>query len=541
MIFRHFAQGLCGIGLVVMLAIFGSIVSAETSATLTVNSALDNATADGLCTLREAIVNANANAQVGSADCAAGSGADVIVFNFGGAPTTLTLNPALGQFSITSSLTIDGSGQQVTLVPTSPTDTTFDVQTSTQEITLKNFTVADADTTARGAVVHIAGVDKITLDGMTFRNNAAFSGGAIYLEDGFGHLIVEKTIFENNLAHSGGGAIAVINGSSGYKVSIANSTFVGNVAENGSGGAVLYQCDSCYSLFSIFNSVFNDNLAVWNGGAVALFEASNPSVERTTFANNSAGKSGGAFGDGGALLVRDAQRFVAINNTFSDNNATNNGGALWLRTTDVDDASAGQIGYSTFFANTAPNPGQAIYFDANPDGVNLVANLIVKRTGEITYVATSCHVNAAGNNVITSGGANIANGCATQLNQASDQQMTGLPLPALADNGGLPAPLIAPKTHAIDESSPAYNAKFGCTVDFDQRGRTRGFSCDAGSYEYTAVATAVRMTAISAETSPSTHWLPVLALIVLTLLLTAQFRHHYYDCSLAEERENHEA
>jgi CSLREA domain-containing protein len=71
---------------------------AEPSSTITVNSALDNATADGQCTLREAIANANADAQVGSADCAAGSGSDTILFSFGGTPTTLTLNPALGAF-----------------------------------------------------------------------------------------------------------------------------------------------------------------------------------------------------------------------------------------------------------------------------------------------------------------------------------------------------------------------------------------------------------------------------------------------------------
>jgi CSLREA domain-containing protein len=50
------------------------------AATLTVTTTADEQNADGLCSLREAIENANRNNQSGSADCPAGVGEDTISF-----------------------------------------------------------------------------------------------------------------------------------------------------------------------------------------------------------------------------------------------------------------------------------------------------------------------------------------------------------------------------------------------------------------------------------------------------------------------------
>src|SRR5438270_411425 len=52
-----------------------SVAPNSPAATITVNSLADGAPANnGQCTLREALLNANANNQSGSTDCAAGSG-----------------------------------------------------------------------------------------------------------------------------------------------------------------------------------------------------------------------------------------------------------------------------------------------------------------------------------------------------------------------------------------------------------------------------------------------------------------------------------
>ena len=69
------------IGVVLFLTALTS-PSLTLAATLTVNTSDDAIAADGMCSLREAIINANNNNQTGSADCIAGESAlpDVIRF-----------------------------------------------------------------------------------------------------------------------------------------------------------------------------------------------------------------------------------------------------------------------------------------------------------------------------------------------------------------------------------------------------------------------------------------------------------------------------
>jgi CSLREA domain-containing protein len=77
---------------------------------ITVNTLLDETTSgDGLCSLREAITNANDNAQT-YPECAAGSGANAITFSVSG---TITLGSTLP--AINDDVTIDGGGQSITV------------------------------------------------------------------------------------------------------------------------------------------------------------------------------------------------------------------------------------------------------------------------------------------------------------------------------------------------------------------------------------------------------------------------------------------
>ncbi len=74
-----------------------TFVAQASAATITVNTATDTDANNGLCTLREAIANANTDSQAGSTDCAAGSGADTINFNASLANQTITLSQQFGQ------------------------------------------------------------------------------------------------------------------------------------------------------------------------------------------------------------------------------------------------------------------------------------------------------------------------------------------------------------------------------------------------------------------------------------------------------------
>jgi CSLREA domain-containing protein len=80
--------------------------AAHAAGAIIVNSDSDAVANDGLCTLREAILNANNDDQSGSTDCAAGSGADTITFagNY-----TILLEGQLPK--VTSTVTINGNGE----------------------------------------------------------------------------------------------------------------------------------------------------------------------------------------------------------------------------------------------------------------------------------------------------------------------------------------------------------------------------------------------------------------------------------------------
>src|SRR6187401_897494 len=67
------------------------------AATITVSSLADAQGNNGQCTLREAILNANADNQSGSTDCVAGSGLDTINFSVNGTILLVSALPNISQ------------------------------------------------------------------------------------------------------------------------------------------------------------------------------------------------------------------------------------------------------------------------------------------------------------------------------------------------------------------------------------------------------------------------------------------------------------
>jgi len=91
--------------------IFSFAAQSINAATITVNSLSDAAAADGQCTLREAMANAEADNQSGSTECPAGAGADTINISVAGTINLLAFLP-----DITSDMTINGLGAATTMV-----------------------------------------------------------------------------------------------------------------------------------------------------------------------------------------------------------------------------------------------------------------------------------------------------------------------------------------------------------------------------------------------------------------------------------------
>lgn len=109
--------GLIVLIVVALLLLTAAPQSAHAAGPIVVTSAADSVGSDGLCTLREAITNANNDAAT-YGDCAAGSGADTITFAPALAGTLISLNTVgdttLGPaaFGVTSNVTILGDANQ---------------------------------------------------------------------------------------------------------------------------------------------------------------------------------------------------------------------------------------------------------------------------------------------------------------------------------------------------------------------------------------------------------------------------------------------
>src|SRR5690349_2220852 len=83
--------------------------SAFADSVITVATNADTIAADGLCSLREAIINANNDAQTHN-NCVGGSGNDTIQFNDALGSTTIVLTSTLPNITDVDGLTINGGG-----------------------------------------------------------------------------------------------------------------------------------------------------------------------------------------------------------------------------------------------------------------------------------------------------------------------------------------------------------------------------------------------------------------------------------------------
>jgi CSLREA domain-containing protein len=160
----------------VVAALSLAVAAAPASASsLTVTTTDDGVNADGACSLREAIANANQDNQSGSAACVAGSGADTI--GFGSLAGTITLTAGELTISAADGLTIDG-GDAIT-VSGNDASRVLSVAAGVQ-LTLRNLTVADGRVDfEHGGGVYNAGTLSVTDSKMLNNDAGGGSGGAI--------------------------------------------------------------------------------------------------------------------------------------------------------------------------------------------------------------------------------------------------------------------------------------------------------------------------------------------------------------------------
>ncbi len=431
---------------------------------LVVDTLIDETTTNGLCSLREAVTNADTDSMF-YADCGAGTGLDIIGFDATLSGNTVTLASLLNPGSdiiFTGDTTGDGA--------------------------------SDVTVAASGdRHLYNGGNNAITLYAMTLTGGSATTGGALLFTGG--QLTLQSTILTGNTATLNGAAIFA---SGTATVSLMNSTLTGNSATN-YGGALFAELNA---QLQINDSTVSANTAAYGG---ALFSSSNPGtvLNRATITGNTADRGGAMENANGPLFLNDT--------TLSNNTAATSGGGIY--------ASGGDlfIDGSTLHANTATNGGgisssrntfvDNSTFTANeatntaspPGGLLIGATLTMNHstvygnTGSGLYVAAGnqsfiSNSIIAGNTdgdcqigTIDGGSNNVAildSDGSCDILASSHLTVASPMIAALADNGGYT------QTHALLEGSQAINSGdvMSCASS-DQRGQPRDALCDRGAFE----------------------------------------------------------
>ena len=303
------------------------------AATYTVNSLADpgDGTCDASCTLRDAIIAANAHAT-----------ADTIQFSLSG---TITLASVLPGVPVSDVLTIDGAGRAIH-INGNEHDRILWTNTNSK-LTLKHLIIEDGYTLVSGGGIYSLGY--LTIDDCTLAHNRADDhGGAIYSN---GTLTVTNSILSNNSTDIGnGGAIYVYTST---VATIIDSEFQNNYS-NDSGGAIYNNSDLTIkdTNFSLNTAGFGNGGAVYSKISIGLGDVT---IDRSSFSENMANYGGGYYNYSGGFVFR--------NTSFTSNQARIDGGGMGL----LHDHPTSYILDSSFKSNTALSNGGGF---ANYYGVN---------------------------------------------------------------------------------------------------------------------------------------------------------------------------
>ncbi len=259
----------------------GTTDSNIVTVTVTVTSLVVDNTGDtddgdyspGQNTLREAIANA--------------SSGDTITFDPSIAGQTITLT---NQLTIDKDLTIDGSGQNIT-VSGNNSVRVFEVTAGT--VNFNSLTMSNGNTSGspgkHGGNMLIQTGTTVTINNSTFLNGFTWGGG---IGEGgailnIGTLIINKCTFSGNRAVSSG---AIKNNGSSV---ISNSTFYNNSANGFDGGAIR---NANAATLTVDNSTFYANKANRNGGAIKNHSGATLHLRNSILANSP--KGGDCFNEG---------------------------------------------------------------------------------------------------------------------------------------------------------------------------------------------------------------------------------------------------
>lgn len=321
------------------------------------------------------------------------------------------------------------------------------------------------------------------------RNETPLGPGGI----GGGDIVVKRSRVLRNRATGGSGFCGGLD--LGGTSKIVDTRIAFNEAAGAGGGGVCTAGVGTH--LDIRSSVIERNTAAGNGGGV-LFTYSFGSIRNSTITRNV------AAGDGGGIYATVAQPLAISASTISNNRSGGNGGGIL-----AESSTELPLVNSTISGNQADGLGGGIWADnpmgGNPTGVTVEFSSIVRNAADVDVTggadsgggiaqgvdaAFALHgalialnlgpfpdcnagVDSLGRNLISD-----QNGC-TGLDAPSDLTVANPKLAPLADNGG------ATRTVALKRGSRAIDAGGSDCPKRDQRGRKRpqGPRCDIGAFE----------------------------------------------------------
>ncbi|HXF40589.1 MAG TPA: choice-of-anchor Q domain-containing protein [Blastocatellia bacterium] len=285
------------IALLALMAIALTTVTKRVSAaTFTVTNLDDSG--DG--SLRQAILDANAN-----------PGADFIDFQD---ELTGTITLTSGELLVTDDLTINGPGIFAITVSGNNASRVFEI-IQTTSVTISGLTISDGKSqgTSGGGIIHSSGTLTISNVLLT-RNTADISGGGI---DNLinSTLIVTNSTLSGNSSSSVGGGIQ-----NDGTLTITNSTLSGNTAGFTGGGI-----GNDHGDLTITNSTVSGNSASSSGGGISNFAFGTANISFTTMSGNSAVQGGGIYNAGDPNLSTVNIKNSIVANSTSGGDCSNSG------------------------------------------------------------------------------------------------------------------------------------------------------------------------------------------------------------------------
>jgi len=261
---------------------------------------------DADCSLREAIIAANAN-----------PGADFIQVPAG--TYTLTIPGAgedagaTGDLDITDAVTISGAGASTTIIDGGGLDRVFHILTSSL-VGMTGITIRGGVTAAGDNGAGILNEGLVSLNGCTVTANATTSGGnggGIYND---GTLSLVNSVVTGNSTAGGGNGAGIYDNGNGS--TITSDTISGNSAPGGNGGGLYINGIN----ETVSASTFSGNSATGGDGGGIYNNGNGIAMTNCTISGNSSTDGGGFFNNGVTIT------FITL--TIASNTATNVGGGI---------------------------------------------------------------------------------------------------------------------------------------------------------------------------------------------------------------------